>query len=71
MHSASNHFKTQVTGRWRHVSADMEIQTVLSRIIRQKDLRNVTSPTVRKLDTHPFENPQRTIINKFSEQFAK
>ena len=26
--------------------------------------------TVRKLDTHPFENPQLTLINNFSEQFA-
>jgi len=28
-------------------------------------------PTVRNLDTHPFENPQLTFINKLSEQFAK
>ena len=28
-------------------------------------------PKVRKLDTHPFENPQLTLINNLSEQFAK
>jgi hypothetical protein len=28
-------------------------------------------PVVRNLDTHPFENPQLTLINDLSERFTK